>query len=190
MRWLMMAVVLIASPAWTQTTQSDQSASAGPAAGSNVSPTTQPVPAVAPSADQVLSQMLRAPENDQSSEIHPLPPPVETAVADSGSGSGALAPGAPTVNLLREGTDVIDRVGRLQKTGDGHDVEFVFESDGRALHDPPMIILPNLKLMGMEDAAKAVTRDLRFRVTGTVTEYRGRNYLLLEKAVVVQDPQF
>jgi hypothetical protein len=39
----------------------------------------------------------------------------------------------------------------------------------------------------MEDAANAINRDLRFRITGMVTEYRGRNYVLLEKAVVVPD---
>jgi hypothetical protein len=38
--------------------------------------------------------------------------------------------------------------------------------------------------MTMEDAVKSTNRDLRFRVTGMLTEYRGRNYLLLEKVLV------
>ena len=50
-----------------------------------------------------------------------------------------------------------------------------------------MLILPNLKLMSMESAVTSADRDLRFRVTGMVTEYRGRNYVLLEKVVVVPD---
>jgi hypothetical protein len=41
--------------------------------------------------------------------------------------------------------------------------------------------------MAMENATKAQSRDLRFRVTGMVTEYGGRNYILLEKVVVVPD---
>jgi hypothetical protein len=47
------------------------------------------------------------------------------------------------------------------------------------------VILPNLKLAAMEGAAAVSTRDTRFRVTGTVTEYRGRNYIMLEKVVVI-----
>lgn len=56
------------------------------------------------------------------------------------------------------------------------------------MKDPPVLILPNLKLMAMENAVSSANRDLRFRVTGMVTEYRGRNYVLLEKVVVVPDP--
>jgi hypothetical protein len=66
-------------------------------------------------------------------------------------------------------------------------MEFSFEADGETLRDPPLIVLPNLKLMAMENAVQASRRDLRFRITGMVTEYRGRNYILLEKVVVVPD---
>jgi hypothetical protein len=48
--------------------------------------------------------------------------------------------------------------------------------------------LPNLKLMIMEDVARGNTREPRFRVSGVVTEYRGRNYLLLEKVYVLTTP--
>jgi hypothetical protein len=50
-----------------------------------------------------------------------------------------------------------------------------------------MVILPNLRLMQMEESVTSSNRDLKFRVTGMVTEYRGRNYILLEKALVVPD---
>jgi hypothetical protein len=89
--------------------------------------------------------------------------------------------------VLREGTFIVDRTGRLSSGADGQGWEFTFESDGRAMRDPPLIILPNLKLMAMEAAIRNNTRDLRFRVTGMVTEYGGRNYILLEKVVVVPD---
>jgi hypothetical protein len=89
--------------------------------------------------------------------------------------------------LLREGTILVDRVGRLAKASDGNGWEFVFESDGRALMDPPVRVHENLKLMAMEEAIEGNTRDLLFRITGSLTEYRGKNYVLFEKVVVVPD---
>ena len=41
--------------------------------------------------------------------------------------------------------------------------------------------------MQMENAVQGSNRDIRFRVTGMVTEYKGRNYILLDKVVVVPD---
>ena len=37
------------------------------------------------------------------------------------------------------------------------------------------------------NAVSGASRDLKFRVSGTITEYRGRNYILLEKIVVIPD---
>ena len=45
--------------------------------------------------------------------------------------------------------------------------------------------IPNLRLVLMEDTARNNTREPRFRVSGVVTEYRGRNYLLLDKVTVM-----
>ena len=86
--------------------------------------------------------------------------------------------------LIREGTILPDRVGRLTRTADGQWYELTLESDGAALQDPPLLIIPNLKLMDMEKAVRNNSRDLKFRVTGTITEYNGRNYILLDKMVV------
>jgi hypothetical protein len=77
-------------------------------------------------------------------------------------------------------------VGRLRHTDDGQHEEFVFDSDGTAMQDPPMIILPNLTLVQMENATQGA-RDRKFRVTGMVTEYRGRNCILMDKAVPVAE---
>jgi hypothetical protein len=89
--------------------------------------------------------------------------------------------------VIREGSFIVDRTGRLTKSPDGQQFEFHFESDGRAMKDPPVVIIPNLKLMAMENAVNGSNRDLKFRITGMVTEYKGRNYILLEKVVVVPD---
>jgi hypothetical protein len=41
--------------------------------------------------------------------------------------------------------------------------------------------------LALENAVSGASRDLRFRITGMVTEYHGRNYVLLEKVTVVPD---
>ncbi len=141
---------------------------------------TDPLP-----ADQMLDRMLQ-PGQDQPA----LQPSEQGGQIDRTSGSGAVAPNAPQVSVLREGSYIVDRLGRLCPSPDGQQMEFVFESDGRALQDPPLIILPNLKLMAMERAAEALRdRDVRFRITGMLTEYKGRNYVLLDKVVVVPEGQ-
>lgn len=142
------------------------------------SATTQPVPKALP-ADQLLERML----DTNAPQGQPLQP-VTTGGNDAGSGGGALAPGSPLVPVIREGSYIVDRTGRLTKSADGQSVEFAFDSDGTAQQDPPMVILPNLKLMQMEQASENSSRELLFRITGMVTEYRGRNYVLIEKAVV------
>jgi hypothetical protein len=147
-------------------------------------PTTRPssgVQALPPG--QMLDSLLKPP----SAVGQPLQPIQEGPVADATSGKAAVAPGAPQVNLIREGSYIVDRTGRLTRSADGQTAEFTYVADGKALKDPPMIILPNLTLMRMENAVTGSSRDVRFRITGMVTEYKGRNYILLEKAVVVPD---
>jgi hypothetical protein len=140
-------------------------------------PKTQPANA---SADQMLNEMLAV----DSKPLPPLAkrPPVEV---DRSSGAAAVAPGAPRLMVLRENSPVDDRLCRLVTAADGQQEQLILDSDGAALEDPPLIVLPNLKLMAMEDAAKAADREQRFRVSGILTEYRGRNYILMDKVVLV-----
>jgi hypothetical protein len=143
-----------------------------------------PVPKTQPtgegSADQMLNEMLAA----DSKPLPPIPkqPPLE---ADRTSGTAAVAPGAPRMTVLRENSPIDDRICRLVATPDGQQEQLVLDSDGAALEDPPLIVLPNLKLMAMEDAAKGAEREQRFRVSGILMEYRGRNYILMDKVVLV-----
>lgn len=88
--------------------------------------------------------------------------------------------------LKREGTIIYDRVGRLEKTPDNQQ-EFRFEADGAAMQDPPMLTLPNQNLMLMESAMRKASGHLKFRITGMVTEYGARNYVLIEKFNVLGD---
>jgi hypothetical protein len=143
-------------------------------------PSTQP--AEVPPAD-LLNRMLKPPGQAPA----PLQPIVQPPPPNSVTGQGAVAPNATTMPIIREGTFVPDRTGRLTKSPDGTTAEFTFDADGQAMQDPPMIILPNLKLELMEQAVNSSNRDLKFHVTGVVTEYHNRNYLLMERVVVVPD---
>ncbi len=132
------------------------------------------------SADQMLNKML-----SDTGKPAGLTPASAQPSADRTSGPGALPPKAPVVNVLRERSQIFDRVARFSHSPDGIQEEITLESDGTAMQDPPLILLPNLKLVALE--AAAADRNARFRVTGTVTEYRGRNYILLQKVVVMSD---
>lgn len=154
------------------------SASAQPA------PSTQPTtrPAIVP-AEDMLSKMLKPTANGGAQPLKPLP---DLPHLDQTTGK-TVAPAAPVMNLRREGDYISDRTGRLTKGADGQSMELTFDADARAMQDPPMVIVPNLKLMQMENAVSGSSRDLRFRVTGMITEYKSRNYILLEKVSVVPD---
>jgi hypothetical protein len=148
-------------------------------------PTTRPTGSgfrpVPPS--QLLDSLLKPP----MAPGQVLQPIQDGPFPDHSTGPNAVAPGAPQLNLMREGSFIVDRTGRLTKSADGLTSELTFDADGKVMKDPPMVILPNLTLMRMENAVVGASRDIRFKVTGTVTEYKNRNYLLLEKAVVVPD---
>lgn len=175
---LMMAGV--ASSAWGQTTQPSSTA---PANAATSNPTVAaPDQSTQSSADQLLNRLLQPSKSDGT-----VLQPSNIRSTDRTSGSGAVAPAAPSITVLREGSYLVDRTGHMTRSSDGRDMEFTFISDGRTMRDPPVIILPNLKLMAMETAAAGSTRDLLFRITGMVTEYRGRNYILLDKVVIVPD---
>ncbi|HEV8608108.1 MAG TPA: hypothetical protein VGQ99_22420 [Tepidisphaeraceae bacterium] len=150
----------------------------GSALADTTRPTTRPVEA--PNPDMMLRQLL-SPARPSAKPLEPVQYPQEDQTSKT-----AVAPKTETQNLVREGSYVIRRVGRLTRTAEGQ-FDFTYDADGAALKDPPMIILPNLKLTQMEMAVKTNSRDLKFLISGMVTEYNGRNYILLEEVLVVQD---
>ena len=145
------------------------------------SPATRPAKPPIPAADQLMNSMLKPP-TDTGRVLTSLP---NENKIDAGTGR-AIAPNAPPVRLRREGSTLPDALGRLTKAPDGQ-WEFALEADAKTMQDPPLIILPNQNLAAMESAISGASRDLKFRVTGVVTEYKGRNYILLEKVVVPPD---
>lgn len=157
-----------------------QPAASEPSTRPAISPSTRPVTS-ARSVDDAFDNLLPDADRPTPQPLRPIPKPNAPPVYDATGGPNAVAPGAPQTPLRREGTLLIDRLGRLVRS-DGRS-EFAFSADGSTMADPPMVLLPNVTLTLMEDAADAAGQEVLFRVSGTVTEYRGRNYLLLDKAV-------
>ena len=136
------------------------------------------------SAEETLRQMLQ-PQGEAARPLQPIPdaPPA----VDATSGDAAVAPGGTPTKVTREGTLLLDRVGRLTRSDDGKTFEFTIDSDGRRMADAPMILLPNRRLQQLEDRVQNSYRDLKIRASGEVMEYRGRNYLLLQRWSVVPE---
>ncbi|NIA21872.1 MAG: hypothetical protein GWP05_07915 [Anaerolineaceae bacterium] len=81
-------------------------------------------------------------------------------------------------SLLRQDKRLVDREGRIFRSN--RQTYFVFDNG-----DKPIVLLPNEMLERMEDMADFGWRQMRFRVSGAATEYRGRNYLLMSKMLVI-----
>lgn len=152
-------------------------------AAEKIEPTAPAAPAGNLPPEKMLDRMLKPTTASSARPLRPTSAPSK----DSTSGTATVAPGASILTVMREGSFLVDRTGRLTRAADGQSWEFTFDADARAMKDAPVVILPNLKLMAMEQAVKGSNRDLRFRITGMVTEYNGRNYVLLEKVLVVPD---
>lgn len=90
-------------------------------------------------------------------------------------------PHSPSERRIREGTEIVEKLGYFRVTGDR--VTFLTD-DGKQR----LIALENLNL---ERIARAVADDpdkLQWSVTGTVTEYRGSNFLFVRRAVLKAKP--
>ena len=77
----------------------------------------------------------------------------------------------------REGTELVDQVGRFETAGD----RIVFVTERGTVR---LIGLENLSL---ERIARTLANDpgpLEWKVTGTVTEYRGTNFVLIHRAML------
>ena len=84
---------------------------------------------------------------------------------------GAREPG----KLIREGARIESKLMVVRSTGDTLILEA--EEDKQSFE-----ALENLALERVLQAVRADSGDKRWLVTGQATEYRGRNYILLERA--------
>ena len=101
------------------------------------------------------------------------PPPAATRPQTDDSADEEV----PAAHRLREGTHLNDRLGHFRQNGES--ITFVDE-DGRELGG-----LPNLNLERITRMLKSVDEpeSVSWSVSGAVTEFAGRNYLLISRAV-------
>ena len=83
----------------------------------------------------------------------------------------------PPSQCLREGTKIVDRLGHFRTTGDR--MTF-FTADG-SRH---FVALENLNLERIARTIEEDSAQLEWSVTGTVTEYRGANFLSVQCAIL------
>jgi hypothetical protein len=116
-----------------------------------------------------------------------LPAPAVPVKPDTRPLVVPAAPNVPQTQPMAQGNAITNRIGRLvrdAKTG----VELIaFDADGRAMADPPMGVLPCKYLAVIEDGTDYGNKPLKFRVSGEVTTYRGKNYLYLKFVQQVRD---
>ena len=127
-------------------------------------------------ADEMLRQMLQ-PQPPSTRPVKPTSVPSDASLEATPTVS---APTEAVTVLLREGSDVMERTGRLTTPVDGPLRQFVFTAVGGDAALPAMYVLPNLKLLEMETQLGATSRQLTFAVSGVITEYRDHNYILLD----------
>ena len=80
---------------------------------------------------------------------------------------------------LREGSFIWNRAGRLLFNQPLHEWIFVFQADGPGLSEPPLVLLPCRLLQRMETRSARVGTEIKFRVSGKITQFKGRNYLFI-----------
>jgi len=173
------------APAATQPAGAAKSETAGPAASrpAATQPASQPKgkAPVGPSSEDVMRELLREKpgkpvivpkdnlQNVAGTEPSVAPIPKEQPLA---AGRGDMA---------------VDRLVTLAPVGIGRWLQVSFESDN-TLREPPLRLLPCENLGRAEVlAAQGLGRAVRLRITGEITRYKGRRYLLLRKILTERD---
>lgn len=124
-----------------------------------------------PAQTEIIQDLLR--QREQTGVILPQDP-------QAGAAATAIEPGGGTdaSGVIPEGTILVERPGRL--VSEGGRATFVFLAAATGAHAQTMELLPNQLLEAMERESGANTE---FTISGQVTRYRGRNYLLLLKVL-------
>jgi hypothetical protein len=135
-------------------------------------PTTPPAsaPAEGKSPDQIMKDLEEAAK--RTGGVPGINPP------GAGSGTPRGVTSAPAQGrLLREGTYLSSRTGRLTRAGNGEWL-LTFDADKTGVADAPMVLMPCLNLMAMEKLVEKGGDAISFTVSGQVFVYKGRNHLL------------
>ena len=103
------------------------------------------------------------------------PPRVAPAGSSYAGGPGVAGKGS---ERLREGTKLIDVTGTFQAAG-ADSVSFLINGNKESYR-----VLQNLALQRVSFALEENRALRQWVISGTITEFRGSNYLLLTKAVI------
>lgn len=87
----------------------------------------------------------------------------------------ATTPGLRRPYRLREGSEIHEQIGLFKPSGE----RMVFETAGQRF-----IVLENLNLERIARVTSENPQPVQWKVTGTVTEFRGMNFLLVRRAVL------
>jgi hypothetical protein len=122
-----------------------------------------------PAQAEIIQELLR--ERERAGVILPQDP-------QAPGSAGPIGAATDESGLIPEGTILVERPGRL--VSDGGRPTFVFLTSATGGHMQTMELLPNQLLEAMERAPAA---NSEFTISGQVTRYHGRNYLLLLKVL-------
>ncbi len=145
-----------------------------------VAPATKSSASTLPTAENVLENLLH--DKPAVSAVAP-----RTTTGPMVPALVATAAGEPKSKLMRERDTVEKRIGRLVKDDATSNWVFVFDADGRDMYDAPLTIVPSMMLEAMEGLSEKGTKPVKFKVSGEVTQYRGKNFLVIRYAQVVKD---
>jgi len=173
MRYAVLAAVigLLLCVGWA--VEAAMSATAAPAASGTSAAPAAPIKGVPPAAPLKTSDVT-PPAPLPDFQI-PAIPEVGTDPYKAGIGPARTAP----ADVIEEGKRLFNREGRLEMDPLGRSM-FAFNSG-----DKPMYLLENSWREYLEKVTDQGTKKARWRVSGIITVYGGRNYLLLTKLVHV-----
>jgi len=153
------------------------SAKAAPPAKKPASPPSKPAPAKAALPGE-KEPIVTPPEPLPDVEIPPIP-----EVKDDPFKPGPRPVRPRPADVIEEGKRLFSREGRLEMDQIGRSM-FVFDSG-----DKPMWLLESTWREYLEKVTDQGKKKAHWRVSGIVTIYGGRNYLLLTKVVQMGGPE-
>jgi len=105
------------------------------------------------------------------------PAPSQPAQPEAAKSPESASPSHENRFRLREGTEIVDKLGLFRMTGDR---ATFFTEDGTGRY----VGLENLNIERISRTISENPEELQWRVTGVITEYRGGNFLLVQRAVL------
>ena len=186
----------VAIPRTTEVPGPEKQAQPGPSAAAPESPsakngpvaiprqTEEPKPAPAKPAPVAVPKKTFEPmTTDGLENVIPPPqlpdvdiPPIPEAKKEDPFKPGPMPVAKKKSDAIDEGKRLFDREGRLEVDPLGRPI-FIFDSG-----DKPMQLLENTQRELLENATERGKRHAKWRISGIVTVYEGKNFLLVTRA--------